>query len=192
MRSILKSASIFLCAWAAMAQSDRGTITGTISDPAGAVVANAAVEARNVATGVLYQAASTATGNYTIAELPAGTYEVSVTVPGFKKYTRQGLTVEVNLTERIDITLEVGAATESVTVQADAPLLRTESGDISHTIKAQNMDDLPILGIGAGQAGSAGIRNPYAMIQLVPGAMWQANANVRLNGTPNNTQSFRI
>ena len=67
------------------AQSDRGTITGTVTDPAGAVVANAAVEARNTATGVSYQAASTSTGNYTIAQLPVGTYDVSAAVPGFKK-----------------------------------------------------------------------------------------------------------
>ena len=191
-RSVIRLASVFLLAWGAFAQSDRGTITGTISDPAGAVVANAAVEVANTATGVQYQAATTATGNYTVPQLPAGVYTLSIAVPGFKKFTRQGITVEVAATIRIDIALEVGAATESVTVQADAPLLRTESGDISHTIKAQNLDDLPILGIGAGQAGSAGIRNPYAMIQLVPGAMWQANSQVRINGTPNNTQSFRI
>ncbi|MBZ5578286.1 MAG: TonB-dependent receptor [Acidobacteriia bacterium] len=183
---------LFVSPFALFAQSDRGTITGTVSDPASAVVAAAAIEARNTATGVSYQAASTPTGNYTIAQLPAGSYEVSVAVPGFKRYTRRGLTVEVAQTLRIDITLEVGAPTESVTVQADAPLLKTESGDISHTIKASSMNDLPILGIGAGQAGSAGIRNPYAMIQLVPGAMWQANAQVRVNGAPNNTQSFRI
>jgi len=79
-----------------------------------------------------------------------------------------------------------------VTVQADAPLLRTETGDISHQIKANTMDLLPILGIGASQAGSAGIRNPYAATELIPGTMWQANSQVRVNGAPNNTQSFRI
>jgi hypothetical protein len=192
MRSLTVAVGLFVLALVAFAQSDRGTITGTISDPAGAVVANAALEARNQATGVVYQAASTATGNYTILQLPVGTYEVSVAVPGFKKYVRQGITVEVAQTLRIDIALEVGGSTESVTVQADAPLLRTESGDISHTVNASTMDDLPILGIGAGQAGSAGIRNPYAMIQMIPGTMWQANASVRVNGAPNNTQSFRI
>jgi hypothetical protein len=192
MRSLTVAVGLFVLALAAFAQSDRGTITGTISDPAGAVVASAAIEARNQATGVVYQAASTATGNYTILQLPVGTYEVSVAVPGFKKYVRQGITVEVAQTLRIDIALEVGGSTESVTVQADAPLLRTESGDISHTVTASSMDDLPILGIGAGQAGSAGIRNPYAMIQMIPGTMWQANASVRVNGAPNNTQSFRI
>src|SRR5215469_4526323 len=174
------------------AQSDRGTITGTIVDPAGAVVANAAVEARNSATGVAYQAATTSTGNYTIAQLPVGTYEISATVPGFKTYVRQGITVEVAAVLRIDVALEVGAASESVTVQADAPLLRTETGDISHQVTARSMDDLPILGIGASQAGSAGIRNPYAATELIPGTMWQANSQVRVNGAPNNTQSFRI
>jgi len=59
---------------------------------------------------------STATGNYTLAELPAGTYEIAVTVPGFKKFVRQGLTIQVAQAVRIDIALEVGNATESVTV----------------------------------------------------------------------------
>jgi hypothetical protein len=177
---------------AVLAQSDRGTITGTLSDPAGAVVASASVEARNEETGLNYQAATTPTGNYTIVQLPVGVYEVSVAVPGFKKYVRKGITVEVAATLRIDIALEVGGSTESITVQADAPLLRTESGDISHSVTSKTMDDLPILGIGAGQAGSAGIRNPYAMVQLVPGTTWIANASVRVNGAPSNTQSFRI
>jgi len=114
-----------LLAAAAVAQSDRGTITGTVSDPAGAVVANAAIEARNLDTGALSQAASTSTGNYTLAELPAGTYELSVTVPGFKKYVRSGLTVQAAQIIRVDVPMEVGAATESVTVQADAALLKT-------------------------------------------------------------------
>ena len=183
---------LLLCAGAMFAQSDRGTITGTVADPAGAVVAGAAIEATNTGTGISYQAATTTTGNYTIAQLPVGTYDVTINVPGFKKYTRRGITVEVAEVKRIDISLELGSANESVTVQADAPLLKTESGDISHTVKASGLDDLPILGIGAGQAGSSGIRNPYAMTQLIPGTMWQANAQVRVNGAPNNTQSFRI
>src|SRR5215469_16505749 len=192
MRLSFASLGVLSLASALLAQSDRGTITGTVTDPAGAVVANASIEARNAGTGLLYPSATTSTGNYTIAELPVGTYDVSATVPGFKKYVRQGITVEVAQVLRIDITLEVGAATESVTVQADAPLLRTETGDISHQIKANTMDLLPILGIGASQAGSAGIRNPYAATELIPGTMWQANSQVRVNGAPNNTQSFRI
>src|SRR5215475_3373505 len=77
MRSISLAISISL-ALAVYGQSDRGTITGTISDPAGAVVASAPIQARNVATGALYDAASTDTGNYTLSQLPAGAYEVAV------------------------------------------------------------------------------------------------------------------
>src|SRR5437762_3589983 len=79
---------------ALMAQSDRGTITGTVVDATGAVVANAAVEARNTETGAAYPVAASGTGNYTIPQLPAGTYELEVTVPGFKKFVRPGLLVQ--------------------------------------------------------------------------------------------------
>src|ERR1700688_280130 len=115
-------------------QSDRGTITGTVSDPAGAVIASTAIEAKNVETGVTYPGATSATGNYTLAQLPAGTYQVTVAAPGFKKYIRTGLTVQVAETLRIDIALELGATTDSVTVQGDAPLLRTESSELSHNV----------------------------------------------------------
>src|SRR5437868_14166802 len=112
--------SFFAVAFALLAQSDRGAITGTITDPAAAVIPSAPIEARNVETGAVYQAASTATGNYTLGELPSGTYELSVTVAGFKKYIRQGLTVQVAQTLRIDPVLEVGAPSESVTVNEAA------------------------------------------------------------------------
>src|SRR5579872_4023056 len=105
-------ACIFLLGGLAFAQSDRGSITGVISDPAGAVVPAAAIEARNTATGGVYQVVSTATGNYTLSELPTGPYELSVTVAGFKKFIRQGLDLQVAQTMRIDATLEIGGASE--------------------------------------------------------------------------------
>src|SRR5438477_7626325 len=80
-----------------------GTITGLISDPAGAVVANAPVEAKNTATGVVLSVATSATGNYVLGAVPAGTYEISVNVPGFKKYTRTGVEVQQLQTSRVDI-----------------------------------------------------------------------------------------
>src|ERR1700760_2213471 len=82
------------------AQGDRGTLTGTIADATGAIVPNAMLQARNVQTGATYDTASTSTGNYTLSQLPAGTYELSVNVPGFKKYLRQGLTVQVAAVDR--------------------------------------------------------------------------------------------
>src|SRR6185295_14119132 len=77
----------------ALAQTavSQGTLTGTVSDPAGGVVASATIEAKNVDTGTLFQGVSTATGNFTIGQLPPGAYEVSAAVPGFKKYVQQGL-----------------------------------------------------------------------------------------------------
>src|ERR1700674_3306377 len=141
---LLFALCLSLFVWTAFAQSDRGIITGTVSDPAGAVVGSATIEARNVETGGQYQAASTATGNYTLAGLPAGSYEVTVAVPGFKKYVRQGLTVQAAQTMRIDVVLEIGNATESVTVQAEAPLLKTESGELSHVVSTERMDSLPL------------------------------------------------
>src|SRR5215475_2730057 len=173
-------------------QSDRGTITGTVLDTTKAVIPGVSVVATNGETDAKYETVTTETGNYTLTQVPSGTYQISVVLPGFKKYVRQGITVLVAQTLRIDVSLEVGAATDEVTVNADATLLRTESSDVSHNVNTTRMDELPILGIGGVLSGSAGIRNPYAMVQLIPGSTWTPNSLVRLNGTPANTQSFRI
>src|SRR5215470_555572 len=95
MRVQLVAVCSFFLAVAAFAQSDRGTITGTVADPAGAMVATAPVEIRNVETGAVYQAGTSATGNYTLAQLPAGQYELSVSVAGFKRFVRKSITVNV-------------------------------------------------------------------------------------------------
>ncbi len=180
---------------AGFAQSDRGTITGTIADPAGAVVANAAIEARNVETGSVYPVASSATGNYTIVQLPAGNYSLTVTVPGFKRYLRQGLTVEAAQTIRIDVALEVGSAAESVTITEETPLLKTESGDLSHVITTERLDALPLMQTGA-VAGSSGIRNPYNVVALMPGSYYSPTGSVgptvRINGGVSNSETVLI
>src|SRR5262245_2635019 len=191
-RILLLSSIILLICSVSFAQSDRGTITGTISDPTSAVIPGASVVATNTETAVRYEPISTETGNYTLGQFSAGTYQLSVDLAGFKKYVRQGITVLVAQTLRIDARLEVGAASDEVTVSADAPLLRTESSEVSYNIAAKVMNDLPILGIGGTQSGSAGIRNPYAMVNLIPGTAWVPNSNVRVNGAPSNTQSFRL
>jgi len=184
--------SLGLAAVAAFAQSDRGSITGLVSDPAGAVVASAIVEARNTETGAVYQTASTATGNYAMNELPTGTYELSITVPGFKKYVRQNLVLLVQQTLRVDAALEVGGASESVTVNEAASLLKTESGELSHNVTADRMDDIPILTV------NTNIRNPLTVTQLLPGTAYIPNPTlpnlitVRVNGTPTNSERLRI
>ncbi len=190
--AFLLIACIIVSTDSAFAQGDRGTITGTVTDPTGLVVANAMIEARNTQTGATYDTASTSTGNYTLSQLPAGTYDLVVNVSGFKKYVRQGITVQVAAVDRIDVTLEVGSANESVNVTGEASLLKTESGEMSHNVNTERLDDLPIQGIGAAQSGSSGIRNPNAVTQLIPGTYYVPNSVVRVNGAPGNTESYRV
>jgi hypothetical protein len=155
------------------------------------VIPGASVTATNTQTTLKYETITTETGNYTLTQLPGGTYELTVELPGFKKYVRQGITVLAATTVRIDATLQVGATSEEVTVNADAPLLRTESGEVSHNIRTEAVDNLPILSIGAA-AGSSGIRNPTAVAGLLPGAYVVPNATVKVNGAPSNTASYRV
>ena len=173
-------------------QAGTGTITGTVMDPSGAVVSGAAVEAKNTQTGIVYPGVSTDTGNYTVAQLPPGTYEVSVTFSGFKKYVHSNLVVQAAQVVREDPKLEVGATGESVVVTAEVSLLKTETGDVAHNITADNLRDLPILGIGGANSGSSGVRNPYNMAALIPGVDYAANTTMVVNGAPGNTQSMRI
>ena len=178
--------------WTAAAQTANGTITGTVIDPTGAVIANATVEVKNTGTGVVYKSVSTQTGNYTATQLPVGQYEISVTVQGFKKYNREGLELTAAQIMRIDVPLEVGASTESVTVKAEASLLKTESSDVTHNITIDNMTNLPILGIGGNNTGSSGIRNPYNSTVMIPGVRYVVNSAMVINGANSNSESVRI
>jgi hypothetical protein len=171
-------------------QTDRSTITGTIVDPAGAVVPNATIEAKNSATGALFQGGSSATGNY-VFSVPTGTYELSVTVTGFKKYVRQGIVVPVASTVRQDVSLEVGATTETITVVDTTPLLKTESGELSHNVTYERANSLPVLTLGA-NTGLGNVRNPLQVVTLLPGAQFSNDNILRVNGMPSNSQSVRI
>jgi hypothetical protein len=145
-----------------LAQSDRGAITGTISDPAGAMIPKVSIEAMNTETGAIYQTVSSTTGNYTLAQLPVGLYQLTASQAGFKQYSRTGITVMVAQTLRIDVALEVGDIKETVTVIADAPLLKTESGELSHNVTAERMENLPLVGF------STVLRDPLAVMAPPP------------------------
>jgi hypothetical protein len=182
---------LFLLGFTVCAQTDRGTITGAIFDPAGAVVANVPVEVRNVDTGAVYQVGSSATGNY-VVQVPAGSYELFITAPGFKKFLRHNIAVPVAQTLRIDVNLEVGSNAESVTVTEAAPLLKTESGELAHNVTSDSLNTLPVLGIGTAAVGSTGIRSPYSVMNLIPGAEWLADNTIRLNGMEGNSSALRV
>lgn len=182
----LQATLLLLCSCALVAQSDRGNITGTISDPADAVVPNASVVATNSETGAQFRTVSTSTGNYTISSLPSGTYDLSVEVAGFKKFMQQGINVQVAQTARIDVRLAVGSTSDSVTVAADANLLKTEDAAQSDTLSGDRINSLPLnFAIGAGA-----IRNPLGFAALAPGSSINGWNDIKVNGAPNNT--FRI
>jgi hypothetical protein len=188
-------AFVFVACGIAFAQGDRGTITGTVNDASGAVLPGVSVVATNTETGTRSETVTTETGNYTLAQLPVGTYDVTAELPGFKKYVQQGIRVPVAQTLRVDVALQVGANTEEITVNADASLLKTESGEISHTIPASRLIDLGLLGIGGTYSSSQGLRFYQTEILLVPGASAPGSGftlGVRVNGAPNGTQRTQI
>ena len=126
-----------------------GKIAGAVTDSSGAAVVNATVTVQSTALMNQRTTHPESDGGYLFDLLPPGTYEVTVTVPGFKRYTRGNLVVQVAAIVRADIALEVGATSEAVTVNEAAPLLKTESGELSHNVQTTTMDALPILGIGS-------------------------------------------
>lgn len=112
--SVPPQAGGLLLAVAGIAQSDRGIVTGTVADPAGAVVPNAAILLENVDTGSEFQSITTDTGNFTVPFVPAGNYEMTVSAPGFSKHIQRGIQVQVALTVRLDVTLKLGGGAGSI------------------------------------------------------------------------------
>src|SRR5690349_4637644 len=126
------------------AQTDRGTIRGTVEDTSGAAVAGAEVVATNIETGVQTTTHSTESGNYNLPNLPPGNYNVTAEKPGFKKLVRTAVRVDVAGMIGLDLQLAVGEVTESVTIEASAPQLRTESSSVSTAVNPKTFIDLPL------------------------------------------------
>jgi len=189
------AAACVLASAIAFGQAANGTITGTISDPGGAVVAAAMIEVKNADTGVVYRGGSSNTGNYVLA-VPSGTYEITVTVPGFKKYVQSNVQVVTSTDTRRDVTLEIGSASEAVTVTETAPLLKTESGEMSHTVVIKDIDEMPVLTIAGGTWNGAtangNIRNPLQAATTLPGVSFGNDAQLVVNGLPSNSETIRI
>jgi hypothetical protein len=130
----------------AYAQRDLGTITGTVTDPQGAAVANAKIIITEDATGLTYNVVSDDSGTYTRPLLKAGTYSVTVEAPGFRKEEQKGIIV--NPGERIaaNIALQIGTASEAIEVSASAPLLQTESTTQGADLNQASVSELPLGG----------------------------------------------
>ena len=137
-----------------------GSLIGTVTDQSGAVVPGAQVTATDIQTGQVHQDKSDASGRYNIVNVLPGTYNVSVASSGFKNFEQTNITVTPNVVTRTEVHLEVGRASESVTVSADATALQTDKADTHTEITGKSVVNLPL----------GGTRNYQTLINLSPGA----------------------
>jgi hypothetical protein len=185
---------------AAFAQNARGVITGLVSDASGKAIGNLVIRAENPGTKIKYEAATTATGNYAFANLPAGNYVLSTEVSGFKPYTSEEVQASTAQIMRYDIVLEPEAvkqpkkdeeaeAEEEAEATPITELQRLESGQWAHIIEGATLGNSPLLGF---KSGEGRIRNPLYALQLTPGTLMTNQQYFRINGAPGNTESIRI
>ncbi len=158
---VIRLASILLaCSLAASAQDARGRISGRVLDPAGAAVPNVEVTALNPATGVRAVSKTNGVGVYELPFLNPGVYTLSVTAAGFRSYERTNLEVRVADRLTVDIPLEVGQVTESVTVSGQASLLETSTASVGRVVDTKRILELPLPG-----------GNALSLSRLAPGVV---------------------
>ena len=128
------------------AQVDTATIVGTVHDASGAVVPQASVTATATDTNIRVAARSDAAGDFVITPLKIGNYAVTVEAQGFKRETRAGIVLQVQDRVRVDFTLQVGSLNEAVNIEADVPVVQTESSSLGDVIGSRQITDLPLNG----------------------------------------------
>ena len=130
-----------LCVTSCLAQGDRGTLTGIVTDNSGAVVPVVTITVTNTLNNSVYKAATTAAGAYTVPNLPVGTYRLEFMAPGFKKLERSSVELTQGQVLRLDVTLEVGAVTETVEVNAVASGIETDTPRVSTNMPNSQLRD---------------------------------------------------
>jgi Carboxypeptidase regulatory-like domain/TonB-dependent Receptor Plug Domain/TonB dependent receptor len=161
---------VFTCAASAWTQVSRGTITGIVTDPSGAVVPGVTITVVNTATGVTNKVNTNSSGNYVVPLLQPGTYSVTAAKKGFRTYSRTNIILPVGETVRLDVAMTLGATTQTVQVTAAPPLLKRDTSDLSTTITTQEVEDLPLTSFGDQ-------RQPADFLQLAPGVTGQGPSN---------------
>jgi hypothetical protein len=160
MRNTLVAAVIVcLSALSLSAQISTATLVGTVKDASGAVVAGAQVEAKNIATGIARSTTTDSAGEYSIPNLPAARYTVTVTMAGFKTFTANDIELQVAQRLLLDARLELGAISQEVTVSAVAPLIDTASSSVGQVVNTGAVEHMPLNG-----------RSFWQLTQLTPGA----------------------
>ena len=181
MKTAIRLFFLFLIAVIAHAQTDRGSIRGTVKDPSGAIVVGATIKAANDATNTIVSAVTTSAGTYNISALEPGNYRLEVSAPGFTNLVRSNVVVTVGGIVGLDLSLAVGSASETVTVNSGAPILKTQQSDISTEIPPQAYMDLPL--------SAGGGRNAESFKTLVPGVSQNGSS---VNGGANYTGEIEV
>jgi len=161
--------SVLPCA----AQLDRGTLTGVVTDPTGAAVVGAKVQAVHQLTNMTFETETSMTGNYTLPGLELGRYRVTVEAKGFKRAVFENIEINAGATVRLDAGLQLGAVTETVEVSAQAAAIQTDSTRVSTNITTKLVEDLPL--VVAGQ-----IRSVFNLALVAPEV--KSDYNYRLGG----------
>lgn len=147
------------------AQTFYGSIVGTVADPSGAVVPGALVTLTNLGTSERRTSTTDTGGNYQFVNLVPGRYRIDIESSGFKHLTRDEIVVEVQATVRIDAAMQVGDVGQVVEVQAQTPLLQTETSSLGQVVDSRKVQEMPLNG-----------RNVLNLVALVPGVVPQGNA----------------
>jgi hypothetical protein len=167
---------------ACFAQSDRGSVSGIVTDPSGSRITAAKVTVTNTAMGTQNSTVTNDAGNYTIPQLAAGQYSLTVVAPGFAELIRNGITVSVGQTASLDLQLGVGQASATVTVTEDAPLLQTDSPQNNIQVSTKDMNELPF-----NVAGIGSVRDPMSFAALAPGTIVGGWNDIHISGSPATT-----
>src|SRR5574340_1517710 len=182
-----------LMASAAGAQEFRATLTGRLLDPSGTPIAGGVIALTNADTAESLRTKSSETGDYTFALLRPGNYDLSAEHAGFKALVRRGLKLEVNQSASLDISLELGRHSETVTVTGEAPLLETANADRGDVIDEKTIKEMPLNG-----------RNPFMLSSLVAGVNYNGSlaymrpfdngaiADFGINGGANRSNEFLL
>ena len=151
-------ASILVLSLSSVAQVTTGTILGTVKDPSGAVIPGVQIVITESSKGLSKTFVTDDTGSYTVPFLVPGTYDVSAEITGFKKQVQTGVILQVDQKARVDITLEIGASSETVSVEAEAPMVKSTSSELGEVIEERAVRVLPLNG-----------RNFATLVYLSPG-----------------------
>src|SRR5580698_7526098 len=191
LQTIIGLLLLLMCAGLSHAQTEvTGAIAGTVKDSSGAMLTDASVAATNIATQVTDQATTNTVGLYRFPSLLPGTYSITVTKDGFEKYIIEDLRVEAGTVVPLDIKLTIGAATSTVTVTGQAPLLQTDSVDVSETIDTKQIAYLPTFGNNITRFGllAPGVSMASGQLDLHPENAGE-DFNVNINGGQTNNNA---